>query len=241
MKFHVLALLSLLPLFAFTGCDPEEEPISSPRPQASFSHDLPGRPPYMKAGTSVKYTDQSTGPIDTWAWTFDNGNIQSSAQHPRVVMETDGVREMELTVTGPGGTSRGSGYVIVVGGMDPDCNNINDSRTHFTESIQDLRSRGLVREGNIRVWNDYNVHTITVDLYDPIDWLAGRYNHFSRWTLPPGEHNLAISSSNLFRLSNEWGIRISFATGQQSCIRTLGESANFVNGRYMAQATQIVN
>ena len=58
------------------------------------------------AGTvplTVSFTDQSTGQITSWAWTFGDGGT-SSQQNPVHVYQAPGTYTARLTVTGPGGS-----------------------------------------------------------------------------------------------------------------------------------------
>ena len=69
------------------------------------------------AGTApltVTFTDQSTGPITTWDWSFGDGGV-SGARHPAHIYETAGTYTVTLTVTGPGGsdTETRPGYITV--------------------------------------------------------------------------------------------------------------------------------
>jgi PKD repeat protein len=56
------------------------------------------------APLSVSFTDQSTGTIDTWAWTFGDGHTSASAS-PAHTYHNPGTYTVALTVTGPLGTS----------------------------------------------------------------------------------------------------------------------------------------
>ena len=70
---------------------------------------LSGTPPL-----TVTFTDQSTGPITTWDWSFGDGGV-SGARHPAHIYETAGTYTVTLTVTGPGGsdTEIKPGYITV--------------------------------------------------------------------------------------------------------------------------------
>lgn len=52
-----------------------------------------------RTGQSVQFTDESTGPIVSWSWTFGDGGT-SSDQNPSHVYATEGVYTVALTVDG---------------------------------------------------------------------------------------------------------------------------------------------
>jgi PKD repeat protein len=60
----------------------------------------------------VNFTDQSTGEITLWSWTFKAGET-SAEQHPQQTFNDLGVYTVKLDVTGPGGTSMAEATVIV--------------------------------------------------------------------------------------------------------------------------------
>ncbi len=74
-------------------------------PNAEFS----ASPRSGDAPLTVQFTDQSTGDITSWAWDFDDdGTVDSTEQNPSHTYTTLGIYTVELSVTGPGGTSTGS-------------------------------------------------------------------------------------------------------------------------------------
>ncbi|MCC6726503.1 MAG: choice-of-anchor B family protein [Saprospiraceae bacterium] len=57
------------------------------------------------APVTVEFFDQSTGDVTSWEWTFPGGNPPTSTeQNPVVVYNSPGVYDVDLVVTGPGGT-----------------------------------------------------------------------------------------------------------------------------------------
>ena len=79
-------------------------------PVAGFSGSpLSGQGPLL-----VSFTDQSTGDIDTWSWTFGDGG-SSNAASPSHSYTSPGTYDVTLTVTGPGGSDgeTKNGYVTV--------------------------------------------------------------------------------------------------------------------------------
>jgi PKD repeat protein len=65
--------------------------------------DFYGTPTSGTEPLTVDFTDQSTGSIDTWSWTFGDGGT-SSAQNPSHTYTSAGTYTVTLTVTGPGGS-----------------------------------------------------------------------------------------------------------------------------------------
>jgi len=79
-------------------------------PTSSFS----GTPTSGDAPLTVNFSDASSGPITSWAWTFGDGGT-STAQNPSHTYTAGGSYSVSLTVTGPGGsdTSTLSNYITV--------------------------------------------------------------------------------------------------------------------------------
>jgi PKD repeat protein len=70
------------------------------------------------AGSSVNFTDLSSGPPSSWAWTFAGGTPESSsvANPTNIVYSTPGTYDVSLTVTNLQGTNSKTitGYITVV-------------------------------------------------------------------------------------------------------------------------------
>ncbi len=77
-------------------------------PVASFTFS----PAAPVAGDPIQFTDTSTGPPATWAWSFGDGTI-SSAQYPQKTYASPGVYSVHLTVTNALGSSSTSRSVTV--------------------------------------------------------------------------------------------------------------------------------
>jgi PKD repeat protein len=77
-------------------------------PEAGFS----ASPTSGEAPLSVSFTDQSTGAITGWAWTFGDGG-SSTAQSPTHEYTAANVYTVELTVTGPGGLDSATASISV--------------------------------------------------------------------------------------------------------------------------------
>ncbi|MCD4736643.1 MAG: PKD domain-containing protein, partial [Bacteroidales bacterium] len=75
-------------------------------------------------GGSVNFTDNSTGPIDTWEWSFDGGtpSTYSGQTPPEIVYDAPGSYEVSLTVTNPVGsnTETKTDYIVVDYAPDAD-------------------------------------------------------------------------------------------------------------------------
>jgi PKD repeat protein len=79
-------------------------------PTAAFS----GSPTSSDAPLAVQFTDQSTGSITDWSWTFGDGG-SSIEQSPSHEYQSAGSYTVSLTVTGPGGpdTETKTNYIQV--------------------------------------------------------------------------------------------------------------------------------
>ncbi len=66
------------------------------------------------APLTVQFTDQSSGNVNTWFWTFSDGGT-SADRNPSHVFTIPGVYNVLLTVTGPGGSSFASRQIVVQG------------------------------------------------------------------------------------------------------------------------------
>ncbi len=71
----------------------------TPAPVAAFT----GSPTSGCAPLTVTFTDQSTGDITSWSWTFGDGG-SSTSQNPSHQYTSAGNYTVTLTVTGPGGS-----------------------------------------------------------------------------------------------------------------------------------------
>jgi PKD repeat protein len=85
-------------------------PPSANPPQAQFS----GTNTSGTAPLSVSFTDQSTGDVTGWAWTFGDGGT-STQRNPTRTYQSPGTYNVTLRVTGPAGNSQltKSGFVNV--------------------------------------------------------------------------------------------------------------------------------
>lgn len=81
-----------------------------PPPVAAFS----ASPTSGDAFLDVQFTDQSTGVVTSWSWSFGDGGT-STGQNPQHTYNTPGTYSVSLTVTGPGGsdTETRNNYITV--------------------------------------------------------------------------------------------------------------------------------
>ena len=89
---------------------------SSSGPNASFTANTTT----ISVGTSVQFTDQSTGNPTNWSWSFPGGTPSTSNnQNPTVVYNTPGAYNVTLTVSNADGsdTETRTGYIIVTDGV----------------------------------------------------------------------------------------------------------------------------
>jgi PKD repeat protein len=83
---------------------------TAPPPRSGFA----ASPRSGSAPLTVQFTDQSTGQISAWSWSFGDGGT-SSAQSPRHTYADPGRYAVSLTVSGPGGsdTETKTNYIAV--------------------------------------------------------------------------------------------------------------------------------
>ncbi len=91
--------------------------------------DFSATPTIVCPGTSVTYTDLSTGSPTSWSWTFPGGTpATSTAQNPTIVYNTIGSYDVTLLATGSGSdTEIKTNYIVVGDAIAPTavCQNIN--------------------------------------------------------------------------------------------------------------------
>jgi PKD repeat protein len=74
-----------------------------------------GNPTTITVGSSVSFSDTSTGNPTAWAWTFGDGGTSNTGPNVAHAYNTAGTYSVSLTVTGPGGTNSITkvNYIIV--------------------------------------------------------------------------------------------------------------------------------
>ena len=82
--------------------------MTAPPPVADFV----GNPTSGEAPLTVWFTDQSSGIIDSWSWSFPGGSPSSaSGQGPhQIIYNNQGNYDVSLTVSGPGGSDTETKY-----------------------------------------------------------------------------------------------------------------------------------
>ncbi|MFM8370764.1 MAG: PKD domain-containing protein, partial [Bacteroidota bacterium] len=94
-------------------------------------------------GQPVQFTDQSTGIITAWAWTFASGTPPTSnQQNPTVVFTTPGPHQVTLLITGTSGNTNAHAETITTDPL-PISNytfSVNDLTVTFTNTSQNATS-----------------------------------------------------------------------------------------------------
>jgi PKD repeat protein len=85
--------------------------VNAPAPVANFT----GNPTNITVGSSVSFTDTSTGNPTAWAWTFGDGGTSSAGPSVAHAYNTAGTYSVSLSVTGPGGSNSitKTNYIVV--------------------------------------------------------------------------------------------------------------------------------
>lgn len=167
--------------------------------------------------TSVAFQNNSTGEIDTYFWEFEEGLRSSNSENPEHTFEFEGLRNVKLTVTGPGGTDTKTCAIRVL--AFPFCDGFLENSTYTSETINFLRDNGLVKKlPSVKVKNTFG-NEVTVKTFSPDNWLEGNYDRVrgSR-DIKPGDTEVIKSSL----ITNEWGIQLTAANGSISCVRVIG-------------------
>jgi PKD repeat protein len=144
-------------------------PVSGGAPVANFIASATN----ITVGTSINFTDQSSGSPTTWAWTFTGGTPNSSnVQNPtNITYNTVGTFQVSLTVTNASGndTETKAGYINVTAGPGPGgCDTLSNFPTTATPTL--LLSGGPGGAGYVTGHNNY------LDI--------GKADNFSQ-TIPP--------------------------------------------------------
>jgi PKD repeat protein len=72
-------------------------------------------PTEIYPGTSVSFSDRSTGVPTSWAWTFQDGSPSgSAAQNPQVTFSSAGAKSVSLTATNGSGSNGATHSVVVL-------------------------------------------------------------------------------------------------------------------------------
>ncbi len=93
----VLGVAALLA--SASGCNTDKPSQPSTAPLAAFS----GSPTTGQQPLTVAFTDQSTGTVSGWDWSFGDGDV-SIEENPSHTYTTEGDFSVSLVVSGPAGT-----------------------------------------------------------------------------------------------------------------------------------------
>lgn len=116
---HRLALVALVAIVAVgAGCR-ERNGIDGAAAAASIpTAGLDFDRSEIAAGDSIQFLNASTGDIDTYAWAFSDGQT-SADPNPIITFPDAGTYDVELTVSGPRGSSRAEVIGEIVVAADP--------------------------------------------------------------------------------------------------------------------------
>jgi PKD repeat protein len=125
-------------------------PVTGGAPTADFSASLTSFP----VGTSINFTDMSSGNPTSWSWTFAGGTPGTSVdQNPmNITYNTPGTYDVTLTVTNANGsdTETKNGYITVLQGGSGTCDTLTNFPANGTPTI--FQSSGW---GYVAGHNDY--------------------------------------------------------------------------------------
>lgn len=209
------------------------------KPTAAFYLGYSG--PIIADETNIQFIDNSTGIINNYHWTIGESNVEFYGKEiHNYVYGTSGNKQIQLTVTGPGGEDIAE-ETLMVHAMNPSCNNYESSTTHNEGAINFIRGHNQLITGRLKVHNTYSGE-VYLQLYHPDSWLDGHYVPFGgySWTVASGANPQLNGSDGIpLIIGNDWGIKVSFANGVTSCIRTVGDIYNYNNGSFQLWANQI--
>ena len=170
-------------------------------PRAVFSAStLQGNPPL-----TVTFTDQSTGPIETWFLepkADDNRVYEDRNQDVRVTYSTPGTHTVFLTVRGVGITHQSSVDIIVNG--PPDLVNIADATANEDESLE-LDLSGIDAEGG--TWTLAGADQTLISASS----IQGNKIEFTPVPHANGSDPVTITRTNIHSLSTSQDVTLTWA------------------------------
>ena len=101
------------------------------------------------------FTDASTGTIDTWDWDFGDGVGTSTVQNPTYIYNNPDDYDVNLTVTGPGGSD-------------------TETKTDYIKvgpyAIDEIASEAIdlypnPADGMVQFTSEFEIHSADVDEY----------------------------------------------------------------------------
>lgn len=188
--------------------------------------------------TSVAFSSPGDGSNSRWS--FGEGEQTSNEHAVNYTFTREGNKLVTLTKVGAGGQVSNTKAIKVW--ATPPCHNRDFPSNHSIEKIQYINNNGLLKTGAIRVNHNYN-GCAYIYLYHPTSWLSGSYQpfnnqHFEVCTGTSNNFGLGAANNFLF-VGMDWGIKIKFTNGVESCIRTLRDVATYSNNQFTVLSSKI--
>lgn len=173
-------------------------------------------------------------------WNFGEGEQTSNQQALNYIFTKEGEKQVSLTKVGLNGQV--SKTKIIKVWATPPCHNRELSSNHSSDKILYINNNGLLKTGAIKVNHNYN-GCAYIYLYHPTDWLSGNYQPFNNqyFEVCTGtSSNFGLgTANNLLFIGMDWGIKIKFTNGVESCIRTLRDVATYSNNQFTVLSSKI--
>ena len=190
--------------------------------------------------TSIQFRNLTTGDYTSQKWVFA-AESTSSSKDPAYTFTKEGNKIVALNIYGTfPATTCTVGFKVHA--MPPSCNNYNDGSTQSEDKIRSLRNAGL-KTGRIVINNDYGA-PVRIELYHPDEWLIGRYSSYAnlQWPISASTISRPLGyNGTAYNIGNDWGIKILFSNGFESCIRSVNSVATYQNNTFTIKATNIYN
>jgi PKD repeat protein len=190
--------------------------------------------------TPIAFSSLNDG-FSTSSWYFGNGEGASNDPSPNYTFNSEGIKNVTLIKTGPGGQVS-ENKQIKVWATGP-CNHRDFPNNHSIDNIQFIENNGLLQTGTIKVNHNYG-GCANIYLYHPNDWSNGNYtpwgNYYFQVCTPGLSNTFWIGSpSNPVVLGGDWGIKIMFTNGVESCVRTLRDVGAWNNNEFVVLSSKI--
>ncbi len=188
--------------------------------------------------TPVAFSSPYDG-FSSSSWNFGNGEGTSSEPSLNYTFNSEGTKIVTLSKSGPGGLLSESKQ-IKVWATGP-CHNRDFPNNHSIDNIQFINNNGLLQTGTIKIDHNYG-GCASITLYHPTSWSSGDYTPWSGFAyqictgLSP---TFYISPNNPLYLGGDWGIKITFPNGVESCIRTLRNIGIWNNNEFIVLSSKI--
>lgn len=103
---------------------PDPDPVPAPVTEDPPVPEFTCTPAVGSTPLQVTFADTSSGKVTSWEWDFDSdGTIDSTEQNPSFTFDSEGVYNVTLKVTGPGGTNmitKPASVIVEAGGTADD-------------------------------------------------------------------------------------------------------------------------